>query len=111
MPIADFMRRFPAIDLPVSDDIVSTNVIRSEDGLAVFFTFHKAFDLPAHAHKGQWGTVLSGEIELTIEGKTRTYRPGEAYAIPSGAVHSARIAAGTVVLDVFEEPDRYPLRN
>ncbi len=110
MPIADFMRRFPSIDLPVSDDIVSTYVIRSDDGLAVFFTFHTDFDLPAHAHKGQWGTVIKGRIDLTIEGHTRTYRPGETYEIPSGAVHSARIAAGTVVLDVFEEPDRYPLR-
>lgn len=111
MPIADFMRRFPAIDLPVSDDIVSTNVIRSEAGLAVFFTFHKDFDLPAHAHKGQWGTVIQGQVDLTVEGQRHCYRPGESYTIPSGALHSARIAAGTVVLDVFEEPDRYPLRG
>ncbi|MGB3312847.1 MAG: cupin domain-containing protein [Albidovulum sp.] len=111
MPIADFMRAFPSIDIPVPDDIVTTNVIRSEAGLAVFFTFHKDFDLPAHAHKGQWGTVLKGEIALTIDGTTSTFRTGESYSIPSGAVHSARIAAGTVVLDVFEEPDRYPLRG
>ena len=111
MPIADFIEKFPALDIPFPEDVVSTKALRSEDGLAVFFTFHKDLDLPAHAHKGQWGTVLTGEIELTIDGKTRTYRPGEAYSIPSGAVHSARIPAGTVVLDMFEEPDRYPLRN
>lgn len=111
MPIAEFMRNLPAIDIPFPDDVVSTNVIRSDHGLAVFFTFHTAVDLPAHSHKAQWGTVLQGEIELTIEGDTRTYRPGETYSIPSGATHSARITAGTVALDVFEEPDRYPLRG
>ncbi|MCW3781107.1 cupin domain-containing protein [Defluviimonas salinarum] len=110
MPLADFMRRFPAVDIPFPEEVITTNVLRSDDGLAVFFTFHENLDLPAHSHGGQWGTVLQGEIELTVEGETRRYRPGETYTIPSGALHSARIAAGTVVLDVFEEPDRYPLR-
>ncbi len=111
MPLPDFIRAFPALDLPFPDDVVTTNVIRSESGLAVFFTFHKNFSLPEHSHKGQWGTVLEGSLELTISGETRTYRPGESYSIPSGAVHSAEVPAGTVVVDVFEEPDRYPLRG
>ncbi len=110
MPIAEFIRAFPAIDIPFPDDVVTTNVMRSDDGLAVFFTFHKDIDLPPHSHKGQWGTVLQGEIELTIGDDTRVYRPGQTYSIPAGAVHSARIPAGAVVLDVFEEADRYPLR-
>ncbi|OYX41086.1 MAG: cupin [Rhodobacterales bacterium 32-67-9] len=111
MFLPDFIRGFPAIDLPVPDDAVTTNVLRSDHGLAVFFTFHKDVDLPAHAHKGQWGTVLKGSVELTIGGETRTYVPGETYTIPSGTLHAARIPAGTVVLDVFEEPDRYRVRG
>ena len=31
--------------------------------------------------------------------------------IEAGIVHSARVAAGSVVLDVFEEADRYPIRS
>lgn len=111
MPLPDFIRTFPAIDLPLPDDVVRTNVLRSDAGLAVFFTFLKDVDLPAHSHKGQWGTVVEGSIELTMDGKTRTCRPGETYFIPSGTVHAVRIPAGTVALDVFEEPDRYPLRG
>lgn len=111
MPLPDFIRGFPAIDLPFGDDVVTTNVLRSDAGLAVFFTFHTDVDLPAHSHKGQWGTVLKGSIELTMDGQTRTYRPGETYSIPSGTVHAVRIPAGTVALDVFEEPDRYKLRG
>ncbi|WP_318336677.1 cupin domain-containing protein [Defluviimonas sp. D31] len=111
MPLADFMRRFPAVDIPFPEAVVTTNVLRSDDGLAVFFTFHRDLNLPPHSHKGQWGIVLKGRVTLTIEGETRDCGPGESYAIPSGAIHSARIEAGTVVLDVFEEPDRYPLKT
>ena len=36
-------------------------------GLVVFFTFLKDMELPPHAHKAQWGTVIEGELILTIE--------------------------------------------
>ena len=111
MPLPDFMRAFPSLDVPFPDAAVTTNAIRSDAGLVVFLTFHQDFDLPAHAHKAQWGTVLEGTVEFTMNGVTRSYGPGETYSIPSGVVHSARIPAGAIVVDVFEEADRYPLRG
>ena len=110
MNYPDFIRAFPALDVPFSEDVVRTHAIRSDAGLVVFFEFLEDFDLPAHAHKGQWGTVMAGEIELTIGGETRSYRPGDSYNIPAGVGHSARVRAGTRVVDAFEEPDRYPIR-
>ncbi len=111
MDLPDFLMALPALDIPFPDHQVSSRAIRSEDGLVVFFIFHEDCELPAHAHKAQWGTVLTGEVELTINGVTRVYRPGESYDIPSGAEHSARLTAGTIVIDAFEEADRYPLRR
>jgi len=111
MPFPDFITKFPGLDLPFPEDVVQTNAIVSEAGLVVFFTFHKDMDLPPHAHKAQWGSVIAGEIELTIGGETKTYRPGDSYFIPGGVTHSARITAGTRVIDVFEETDRYPLKG
>jgi quercetin dioxygenase-like cupin family protein len=35
--------------------------------------------------------VLSGEMTLTMGGKTATYRAGERCDVPAGAVHSARM--------------------
>ncbi|MBI1217916.1 MAG: cupin domain-containing protein [Rhodobacteraceae bacterium] len=110
MPLPAFIDAFPALAVPFPEDVVSSRAIRSDQGLVVFFTFHKAMDLPPHSHGAQWGTVVEGEIVFTIAGETRTYRPGDSYMIPAGASHSARIAAGTVAIDVFEEPDRYALR-
>lgn len=109
MPLPDFILGFPSLELPFPADVVTTRAVRSDRGLVVFFMFKQAMDLPPHAHKGQWGTVIEGSIEFTIGGNTRTYQPGDSYSIPAGVVHSAHIPAGTVVIDVFEEPDRYPI--
>ena len=84
MAYPDFITDFPSLDVPFPEDVVQTAVIRSDAGLVAFFTFLNDFELPPHSHKAQWGTVVEGEIELTIGGETRTYRPGDSYSIPSG---------------------------
>jgi quercetin dioxygenase-like cupin family protein len=111
MELPDFIRSFSSLVLPVPEDAVTTHAVRSDEGLVVFFSAHKDVEIPPHAHKGQWGTVLEGSLELTIEGETRTYQPGESYNIPAGVEHSAKLPAGAKVLDVFEEPDRYALKR
>lgn len=110
MPLPPFIRALPALDLPFPDEKVSTNAMRSDGALAVFFTFHEDLELPPHSHKAQWGTVIKGWLELTMDGKTHRYLPGESYSIPSGTIHSAKGPAGAIVFDLFEEPDRYALR-
>lgn len=111
MELPDFIKNFPALDLPFPEDMVKTRVLKSDAGLMVFFEVLKDVTLPPHSHKGQWGTVLHGEISLTIDGKTTIYHPGQSYEIPSGVVHGVTVAAGSIVMDIFEEPDRYPIRN
>lgn len=111
MSYPDFITGLPSLDVPFPDDVVQTAVIRSDHGLAVFFTFLKDMELPLHSHGAQWGTVIEGEIKLTIGGDTRTYRPGDSYSIPAGVEHGAQIKAGARVIDVFEEADRYPIRG
>jgi quercetin dioxygenase-like cupin family protein len=110
MPYPDFITAFPSIDVPFPEDVVQTAVVKSDAGLVVFFSFLKDMDLPAHAHGAQWGTVVEGEIEITIGGQTKVYRPGDSYSIPAGVEHGARIKAGTRVLDVFAEADRYAIK-
>ena len=111
MTYPDFITALPSLNVPFPDDVVQTSVVKSGAGLVAFFTFLKDTDLPAHAHGAQWGTVVEGEIEFTIAGKTRLYRPGDSYSIAAGVEHGARISAGTRVIDVFEEADRYPIRG
>ena len=54
-----------------------------------------------HPHE-QGGVVLSGRMELTIGGETRTLGPGEMYLIPPDTPHRATAVGGpAVVMDVF----------
>ncbi|AXI44971.1 cupin domain-containing protein [Sulfitobacter sp. SK012] len=111
MPYPNFIESFPSIDVPFPEDVVTTAVVKSDAGLVAFFTFHKAMELPPHAHGAQWGTIIEGEIEFTIGGETKIYRPGDSYSIPAGVEHGASIKAGTRVIDVFEEANRYPIKD
>lgn len=111
MPLPAFIAAFPGIDLPLPEGRVETSAMRTDHGLAVFFTVREDIELPPHSHGAQWGTVIEGRLDLTMNGETRAYGPGESYDIPAGTVHSAKVHAGSLVFDVFEEADRYPLKS
>ncbi|MBI4289935.1 MAG: cupin domain-containing protein [Betaproteobacteria bacterium] len=107
MELPEIIARLPEVDLPIPTTTVRTSLLQSDDGQLVFFQILKDVELPAHSHKGQWGTVLEGQVELTVSGETRRYQPGGSYYIPAGAIHSAKLVAGTKIIEFFEEPDRY----
>jgi mannose-6-phosphate isomerase-like protein (cupin superfamily) len=47
---------------------------------------------PDHAHATETAhIILSGEMMLTMDGESHTYRAGERCDVPAGAVHSARM--------------------
>lgn len=110
MTYPEFMRALPSLDAPFPEDVVTTNAIRSDDALVMYFSVHKDVEVPEHSHGAQWGHLFHGSIELTVDGVTRTCVPGDSWDIPAGVPHAAKIKAGSLLMDVFEEPDRYPLR-
>lgn len=69
--------------------------------------FENDVEVPEHFHAAQWGAVLSGEIELVIEGRKNTFKKGDTYFIPAGAIHSAKIKAGYRDVTLFDQKDRY----
>lgn len=47
---------------------------------------------PDHTHPMETAhIILSGELTLTMNGTSKTYRPGERCDVPANAVHSALI--------------------
>ena len=47
---------------------------------------------PDHTHGTETAhVILSGEMTLTMDGKSHTYRSGERCDVAAGAVHSARM--------------------
>ncbi len=73
----------------------------------VFFEIESSAQVSEHSHNAQWGIVVEGEMELTIEGKTRVYRKGDDYFIPAQAKHSAKFLTKCRVIDFFNEKTRY----
>ena len=107
MELPEIITRLPEVELPIPSTAVGTSLLRSEHGQLVFFQIFKDIELPAHSHKGQWGTVLEGTVELTVSGANQVHNAGSSYFIPAGAIHRAKLTSGTKIIEFFEEPDRY----
>ncbi|MEM0935928.1 MAG: cupin domain-containing protein [Pseudomonadota bacterium] len=110
MPQPDFIANVLALDFPFPADKVETSALQTAEGRAILFTIKDDLELPPHSHGAQWGTGLSRASELTIEGATQRFRPGESCAVPADTVHAVKVQAGMLILDVFEEKDRYALK-
>lgn len=73
----------------------------------LFMSFEEDVILPLHLHKAQWGVVLEGRIELTIDGKKNVFTKGDRYFIPEGVKHEGKIFAGYSDMTFFDEEQRY----
>jgi quercetin dioxygenase-like cupin family protein len=104
-PFPDWMNDLPEPDTTFSG--LEGRLLSSPHGQAVFFRATDEFEVPPHAHGAQWGIVVTGRLHLRVEGEVATYESGDTYDIPADAEHSARLEAGTSLIDVFKEPDRY----
>lgn len=64
-----------------------------------------------HSHDyAEWGTIIEGEMELTIEGKTRNCRKGDEFLIPARAKHKLIFLAKTRGIILFSEKTRYQIK-
>lgn len=98
----------PVADIPIAG--VEARLLQSEHGQLVFFDIPQGAHVPAHSHGEQWGCVLDGELELTIDGKTNRYRKGDSYHIPAGITHEARFPTRCRIIDLFADVDRYSVK-
>lgn len=58
--------------------------------------------VPEHSHPHeQAGTVIAGELSLTIDGETRRLQPGDVYIIPGDVLHSAVAHVPTRLFELF----------
>ena len=58
--------------------------------------------LPEHSHiNEQSSQVTEGKFELTIDGETEVYEPGQVATVPANSVHSGRALTDCKITDVF----------
>ena len=71
--------------------------------MVVEFRFPAGVVAPVHSHPHeQVGYVVSGELDLTMEGRDDVrLRAGSSYYVPPNVRHGVAICAPTVLVDVF----------
>jgi len=104
----DIITQLPRADIPVEG--VTSYLLQCADHQVIFMSFEKDVEIPEHSHEAQWGVVLDGEIELTVNGERHLYKKGDAYFIPKDVSHGARIKAGYKDVTLFNQKDRYGLQ-
>jgi quercetin dioxygenase-like cupin family protein len=106
-------RGFPKVitDLPEAEvqfKGVRAWILQSEKHQLVFFEFEPSARVPEHSHEyPQWGMMIEGKMELTVNGKTRIIEKGDEYVIPARAKHYVRFLSKCRVMDFFSEKMRY----
>ncbi len=86
--------------------------MQGEHHQLVFFEMGSSAEVPEHSHGyPQWGMMIDGKMELTVDGKPRLIEKGDEYLIPAGAKHSARFLSKSRVMDLFSEKSRYKPKN
>ena len=103
------IRNLPEADIPLSG--IKAYLFQAEKHQILFMEFAKDAEVPEHSHEAQWGVVLEGKTDLTIDGVERTCSKGDRMFIPKGAKHSVKIYAGYADVSFFNEKDRYKVRD
>jgi len=103
------IRSLPEADIPL--DGIKAYLSQAENHQILFMEFSKEVEVAEHSHEAQWGVVLEGKIDLTIDGIQQTYSKGDRVFIPKGAKHSAIVHAGYADISFFGQKDRYKTKQ
>ena len=77
-------------------------LVHGDKTLMVEFRLKRGADLPGHHHPHeQTGYLVSGRIDLTINGVVHAVNPGDSWCIPGGTVHSAVAHEDSIAVEVF----------
>ena len=105
----DIISQHPTADIPLEG--VTSHLVQAGQQQFVFMHFAKDVELPDHFHEAQWGIVLDGQTELTIDGQKRIFTKGDSYFIDKNVIHSGKIKAGYSDLTLFNQADRYKIKK
>jgi quercetin dioxygenase-like cupin family protein len=88
--------------IKVLEGIERKTLVFGEHTLFTEFKLAAGKTLPPHSHsEEQTGYLVSGHILLFFEGKQYDMKPGDAWAIPGGTLHSAQILEDSVAVEIF----------
>ena len=87
---------------PVLDKIEMKTLVHGEKTLTVEFRVKKGALIPNHSHPHeQTGYLVSGKMEMTIDGETFSVKPGDSWCIAGDIEHSAVFLEDAVAVEIF----------
>jgi quercetin dioxygenase-like cupin family protein len=82
--------------------MVSRQVIHTPYATLARISFKRGACAPLHRHlHEQLTNILSGKLQLDVDGVKVTLEPGQVLRVPGDVPHSAEALEDTLVLDVF----------
>ena len=100
-----FVYSLPEADLPYSE--LKGWLMTGGNGQVLYCESEAEILIPEHSHGEQWGCVIKGRMELTIQDRTHIYARGELFHIPSGAKHRVHIFPGFRAVQHSENVNHY----
>ena len=86
----------------VLDGIKRKTLVFGKHTILTEFKLSAGKTIPLRSHpEEQTGYLVSGHILLFIDDKQYDMKPGDAWAIPGGIQHSAKILVDSVVVEIF----------
>lgn len=87
---------------------VTLRAVSGDNTMMTFFEFQPNAVIPSHKHTHEQITyVIEGEMEFTVEGKTKVLKKGDGVVILSNQDHSAKVLdKPTKAVDAW-----YPIRE
>jgi quercetin dioxygenase-like cupin family protein len=99
--MSDYLRSFPPVD--VGGGVVRRVLSESPELMLVEVSFPPDGVGPVHSHPHVQSTLVSsGRFEFTVDGARFEVGPGDAFVVPSNAVHGCRaLGEPGVLIDSF----------
>lgn len=86
---------------PLEGVSFQTTVWGSNTSMSVFHLEQNSV-IPVHKHPHeQTGYLVSGSLNINIDGKTYEAGPGDSWNIPGNIEHGVKVYEDTVVIEVF----------
>jgi quercetin dioxygenase-like cupin family protein len=85
-------------------------LLASPHGQTVLWSFRDGGSVPPHRHGPQLGIMLAGSMTLLIESEPRHIVAGDYFEIGDGVQHSAVITPGSLIIEIFAQPDLHSAR-
>lgn len=103
--VGNVTRWADAKPVEVLPGLIRRTMGETDDAMVAEFRSEAGVKIPPHSHPHQQiGYMVSGEIEMTIEGITTTCRPGDSWSIPGEIEHSAHFVVESIIVECFSPP-------